>query len=212
MYRRAMGAALFVVCVLLGVVALFYFSIRSGGKLIAARDAKLVAIATSHGLTVKPSSGALQFAAEGTAVGTPLRLAVESVSTRRHGSREMLRVVARAMAPRPAISVHRRADTERTESGPTFHEVSTGDDDFDRLFITSVEDDAAALDFLSTVRAELLPFEGASLSGVESFKVGSEVALIVDCTHPRFFEQDWLEKAVGLVLRLASNTSSYRAA
>ena len=200
------------VCVVLGVLAFVVYAIRAGGKLVAARDAKLAQVAASHGLTVKRSSAALIFAAEGTAAGTPLRLAVERMNTRSHGTREVLRVVARATAPRPAISVHRRDESERTEAAPTYHEISTGDDEFDRLFITAVEDDAAALDFLSTVRADLLPFEGASLSGVQSFKVGSEVALVVDCTHPRFFVQGSLEKAVELVLRLAGSPSGYRAA
>jgi hypothetical protein len=207
-----MGAAIFVVCVVLLIVGGFTWAMRSGMKVEAARDAKLVQVATGHGLTVKPSLLLpMVFAAEGTVAGAPMRLAVDQVNSRRHGTQQVLRVIVRATAPRPTISVHRR-DSERTELGPTFHEVSTGDNEFDRLFVTVVEDDAAALDFLSTVRADLLPFEGASLSGVQSFKVGSEVALAVDCTHPRFFEGGHLERAIDLVLRLTSNASGYRAA
>jgi hypothetical protein len=197
------------IVVLAVVVALGWAAMRGGGKLLAARNAKLAEVAASLGLKVRATAHPHLFSAEGTTpTGVPLRLSIDRVLRRGRGGGNcwLLRLAGRPLGPRPALLVrHRLRGGELTEPTPSLHEISTADDAFDTAFVTSVEDDTAALGVLDpSVRAGLLEL-GTKLAAVQSLKVGGEVALAFDCTFDHaFFTDGRLDKAVALVLRLAA--------
>jgi hypothetical protein len=179
------------VAVLALVVALAWAASRGGGKLLAARNAKLTEVAGSLGLTVRAVPHPHLFSAEGTTpTGVPLRLGIDRVlrSGRGGSNRWLLRLAGRPLGPRPALLVrHRLRGGELGEPTPSLHEISTGDEDFDTAFFTFVEDDAAALRVLGApVRAGLLAL-GTKLSAIQSLRVGGEVALAFDFTFDHTF-------------------------
>ena len=199
-----------VVLVLALVVVLVWLAMRSGGNLIAARNATLARVASGQGLQVRTTGDVLLFAADGTtAAGVPLRINLDRVSGTGHnrGTHWVLRLVARPNGPRPAIlaRLRRRAST-LTENAPNLHEISTGDAAFDGLFVTAVENDDEALALLrSGLLTALAELRTTPLSGVEVLKVGSEVALNIDCTFDSgFFDDGRLERAIAIVVGVAS--------
>ncbi len=202
--------SLVVPVVVVGVlIAVGWAAVRGGGKVLAARSQKLAEIAASLGLQIRPTPLAHLFSAEGTTPqGVGLRISLDRVVRRGHGggNRWLLRLVGRPRGPLPAVLVrHRLRGGELAETTPSLHEISTADDAFDSVFVTSVEHDAASLSLLGpSVRAGLLGL-GTKLAGVQSLKVGGEVALAVDCTFDHaFFADGRVDEAVALVLRLAA--------
>jgi hypothetical protein len=205
MYVRGMPGCLVALAVPIVIILLIWWLSRSGGKLIAAENAALAAIATARGLTVKPLPNSLMFSADGTIAGVTVRVATEYVDKGRGHRREVLRVVARPLGPRPAIMIRRR-DEAGIELGPSFHELPSGEAAFDALFTTSVEDDAAATDFMASLRPDLVALGAGPLSsGVHTFKCGSEIVLVMDCTFDKkAFTDGRAAKAIDLILRIAS--------
>lgn len=198
---------LFVLCVIGGIVGLLAWAVRAGGKIQAAQEAALTQLATQHGLTVRPHGDSREFSATSGEDGA-LRMSTSHDQKPGLGSRDHLRLVARSAKALPAIVVrNRELAGDVSELAPSFHELSTGDADFDARFITSVEDDAAARALLDTHKTELASFSTRARSGLELLKLGSEVVLMIDTTFERdFFKDGRANRAMELVKRLAAGT------
>ncbi|HEX7604178.1 MAG TPA: hypothetical protein VF316_21315 [Polyangiaceae bacterium] len=200
-------SVLFVLAVIGSIVAMFVLLARAGAKIQAAEDAALTQLATQHGLTVRPS-GSREFSASSGEDGA-LRMSTSHDTKPGNGSRDHLRLVARSTRALPAIVVrNRELAGEVTELSPSFHELSTGDAEFDARFVTSVEDDAAARALLDAHKAELASFSTRARSGLELLKLGSEVVLMIDTTFERdFFKDGRADRAMQLVKRLATGAA-----
>jgi hypothetical protein len=211
-----------VVSVLLGTVAFVVWVIvtltRRHTQFLAKRNSELRAVATARGLVVAPSKDDQLFSAEGTTPGgVPLRIAIDRVIRRGPDGAApdfVMRIVARSIGTPPAIIVRDRRSSETTEVAPDLHELSTRHTAFDEHFRTWAADDEAALTTLASDAREILLELGKARFGksgrelwvgIDSFRVGSEVALITNIRFPvGFFAEGRIERAVDLVVRLAS--------
>src|SRR3990172_7934570 len=103
------AAPIVVLLVVLALVVVLVWAVsRSGGKLIATRNAKLAEIAASLGLQARATSHPHLFAADGTThAGVPFRISIDRVllSVRGGGNRWLLRLAGRPLAPRAALLV-----------------------------------------------------------------------------------------------------------
>lgn len=181
---------------------------KGGEKLIAARNAKLAAIAAAHGLAVAPVADPMLFAAEGAlASGCGLRVRVDRVKGHSGGTRFVLRVVARPTRARPHLLVRLRRRAEPLEEGGlALHELTTGDAAFDERFVTSVTNDAAAAPLIARAVPALLALGRSPVDGVESLVCGAEVAITVDCSFDaKLFEDGRAEAVVALAIALAGD-------
>jgi hypothetical protein len=202
---------LVVAALLVGFLVIVVWLSKGGEKLVAARNAKLAAIAAARGLAVEPSDDPMLFAAAGsTPWGCGLRVRVDRVKAQAGGTRFVLRVVARPKRDRPHVLVRLRRRAEPLEEGGlTLHEVATGDAAFDERFVTSVASDAAAAPILARAVPALLALGSSPIDGVESLVCGAEVAIAVDCSFDaKLFEDGRAEAVVALALALAGDPSA----
>ncbi len=188
------------------LLALVWLS-KGGEKILAARNAKLAAVAADHGLAVDPVDDAMLFSAGGRAPSGPgLRLRIDRVAGPGDGTRFVFRVGARPARGLPAVAIRLRGREGAVEDGDArLRVIATGDAAFDERFVTLVADEAAAAGLLDRARPALLALGTAPLGGAESLTLGGEATLAFDCTFDTaFFEDGRLEDAVRLVIDLAA--------
>ena len=197
---------LVVAAALVGFLLLVVWLSKGGEKLVAARNAKLAALAAAHGLEVAKVDDPMLFAAAGaTKAGSELTVRIDRVRGDKGATRWVLRVAARPKRARPHVLVRLRRRAEPLDDGgPALHERATGDAAFDHRFVTSVANDAASAPVLARAVPGLLALGDAPIGGVEQLSVGAEVSLAFDCSFDtKLFEDGRVEAAVALVLDLA---------